>query len=510
MRAKAIFGKIDSVKTQIIQLEVHDDTISVKDKMDWSQTPRILLVWPDRGKVFRNRLDLVLLERYCSSNGSQLALLTSDPRVIYQAEEAGIPLFQSRRVAQLQPWGKSFREFKRKELTQKAGASRDFRNFEKPDLKKKIELPPWGRILIFTIGVLAVLLIAGLLLPSAVITLPEEGTIKKLVVPLKADPDIDNVNLSGIIPARKMTLTVEGEKNRSSSGSVPIPDDYSTGEVIFTNLSETSISIPENSILSTSAENPILFVTSNSGRTPQGIGEQIIVTIRALKAGSTGNVETGQINRINQAFGADLTVTNPAPTTGGKDINVTAPNQTDRTILNSSLMTDLEQTALEDFQGLISEGDLIFGSSLNLIEIEDESSVPDPGFAGDTLTISKRIEFGIWYATGEDLNTLANEIVMAQYLEGDFEFIPGTLSLNYEQFPDLMAGWNLNLKWKEKKSIDTADIIQLALGKNVLDAEALIREYYNLNSTPEINIKPGWWFRLPVLPFRININENGK
>ena len=307
-----------------------------------------------------------------------------------------------------------------------------------------------------------------------------------------------------------MTLTVEGEKNRSSSGSVPIPDDYSTGEVIFTNLSETSISIPENSILSTSAENPILFVTSNSGRTPQGIGEQIIVTIKALEAGSTGNVETGQINRINQAFGADLTVTNPAPTTGGKDINVTAPNQTDRTILNSSLMTDLEQTALEDFQGLISEGDVLFGSSLNLIEIEDESSVPDPGFAGDTLTISKRIEFGIWYATREDLNTLANEIVMAQYLEGDFEFIPGSLSLDYEQFPDLMAGWNLNLKWKEKKSIDTADIIQLALGKNVLDAEALIREYYNLNSTPEINIKPGWWFRLPVLPFRININENGK
>jgi len=65
-KPKAIFGKISSVKTQIIQLEEHDDTISVKDKMDWSQTPRVLLVWPERGKVFRNRIDLVLLDRYLS------------------------------------------------------------------------------------------------------------------------------------------------------------------------------------------------------------------------------------------------------------------------------------------------------------------------------------------------------------------------------------------------------------------------------------------------------------
>ena len=95
------------MKTQIIQLEAHDDTLSVQDKLDWAQAPRVLLVWPDQDKVLRNRLDLILLERYCSSHGSQLALQTKDQEVIFQAGKAGIPVFQTRREAQLQPWGKS-------------------------------------------------------------------------------------------------------------------------------------------------------------------------------------------------------------------------------------------------------------------------------------------------------------------------------------------------------------------------------------------------------------------
>jgi hypothetical protein len=47
------------MKTQIIQLESHDDIISIRDKMGWSQTSRILLVWPE--KKTQPALDLVKL-----------------------------------------------------------------------------------------------------------------------------------------------------------------------------------------------------------------------------------------------------------------------------------------------------------------------------------------------------------------------------------------------------------------------------------------------------------------
>ena len=143
------FGTITSVKTQIIQLEAHDDTISVRDKMDWSQTPRALLVWPERGSVLRARLDLILLERYSSSHGSQLALLTQDPEVIFQAGEAGIPVFQSRKTAQLQSWRKSFREFKRRELEDKVVEVRGNDLFSREIKPAHKDLPPWTRISIF-------------------------------------------------------------------------------------------------------------------------------------------------------------------------------------------------------------------------------------------------------------------------------------------------------------------------------------------------------------------------
>ena len=477
--------------------------------MDWSQSPRILLVWPDRGKVLRNRLDLVLLERYCTAHGSQLALLTSNTEVIYQAEEAGIPIFQSRKAAQLQPWGKSFREFERKEITQKAGEYRDIDSIKKSESSITVSFPTWVRILIFTIAILAVLAIAGLLLPSAVITIPEEGITKRLIVPVKADPEMDFVNISGIIPARKLMLKIDGEKSRPASGNISIPDEIAAGEVIFTNLSEFSITIPDNSILSTSTEDPVLFITLESGSTPQGIGEQVAVKIRALEGGSRGNVSADQINRINQAFGADLTVTNPAPLSGGTDIDVTAPTQADRTFLTSSLMTEIEQKALEDFQGLISEGDVLFSSSLNVVEIENESSAPDPGLAGEKITLSKRVKYEIWYAAEEDINFLADQIITAQYRDRNFEFIPGSLSIDYERTTVSMSEWILNIKWEERKLINSFEIIQLALGKDVNDAQDLIQESLKSTKTPEISIKPDWWFRLPILPFRIKLINNG-
>jgi hypothetical protein len=69
------------MKTQVLQLDPHDDIISTRDKLGWKQTGRILLVWPRKGHVLTRRLDLVLLARHTASLGAQLALITRDPQV---------------------------------------------------------------------------------------------------------------------------------------------------------------------------------------------------------------------------------------------------------------------------------------------------------------------------------------------------------------------------------------------------------------------------------------------
>src|ERR1041384_1606108 len=92
------------MKTQIITLESHDDLISVRDRMSWAKTPRILLVWPKYEKVTLRQGDLKVLQRHASALGAQLGLVTRARRGRQGAEALRIPVFESTRQAQRVAW----------------------------------------------------------------------------------------------------------------------------------------------------------------------------------------------------------------------------------------------------------------------------------------------------------------------------------------------------------------------------------------------------------------------
>src|SRR5688572_25232771 len=94
------------MKTQIITLESHDDLISVRDRLSWAKTPRILLVWPKYEKVTLRQVDLKILQRHALSLGAQLGLVTRARRVREDASALGIPVFESTGKAQRMAWPK--------------------------------------------------------------------------------------------------------------------------------------------------------------------------------------------------------------------------------------------------------------------------------------------------------------------------------------------------------------------------------------------------------------------
>src|SRR5512142_2252634 len=94
------------MRTQIITLESHDDLISVRDRMSWAKTPRILLVWPKYEKVTLRQVDLKVLQRHATSLGAQLGLVTRTRRVRNDAEALRIPVFESTGQAQRVAWPK--------------------------------------------------------------------------------------------------------------------------------------------------------------------------------------------------------------------------------------------------------------------------------------------------------------------------------------------------------------------------------------------------------------------
>jgi hypothetical protein len=60
------------MKTHVLQLDVHDDVISVRDKMAWAKTPRLVLVLPRRGRILERTLDLRHLQRHADGLGVSL------------------------------------------------------------------------------------------------------------------------------------------------------------------------------------------------------------------------------------------------------------------------------------------------------------------------------------------------------------------------------------------------------------------------------------------------------
>ena len=92
------------MKTKIITLESHDDLISVRDKLSWAKTPRILLVYPKYAKVTLRLLDLKVLQRHADSLGAQLGIVTRRMKVRHEAESLGIPVFTSSASAQRDVW----------------------------------------------------------------------------------------------------------------------------------------------------------------------------------------------------------------------------------------------------------------------------------------------------------------------------------------------------------------------------------------------------------------------
>src|SRR5512142_1837563 len=92
------------MKTQVIQLDSHDDIISIREKIAWAKTSRILLVFPRRSHLRLRNLDLRLLRRHAVLLGAQLAFVSRSPELRRLAKEEGIPSFRRVASAQRKKW----------------------------------------------------------------------------------------------------------------------------------------------------------------------------------------------------------------------------------------------------------------------------------------------------------------------------------------------------------------------------------------------------------------------
>jgi len=478
--------------------------------MEWGQTTRVLLVWPLRGNILNRRLDLLLLKRHSEALGSQLALVTRDREVRYQAKRLEIPIYKSIREAEQSRWLRPRR--KRRKSKEVPIAKQRHSKTELEALKKQAYPPssrwlthPIVRISFFSLGVLSMLLVASLFIPSAEIHVTPENITDSSTITVNASPENKTTEISGAVPTYWQSIIIEGRGSISSSGETLIPRYSARGRVAFTNLTDDDIVVPAGTVVSTKDDPPIRFATREQATIPNE-PDSTLIWVDAILPGDSGNVTGNKIIAIEGPLGLNLTVTNPRPTSGGSHYTAAAPTDSDYQKVYDELLASLQETALSDLEFRLDSGDILLSETPELLQVLEETSIPDIGQPADYLELTLRVEFQIPYSAGEDLYQLG-KVVLDRQIPEDFTARPETLKISQLSAPISSefgkATWKINANWKLGANLDESRMVSLVLGNTPEQAIQKLSDQMPIDGTPEILLTPEWWPSLPILPFRI-------
>jgi hypothetical protein len=493
------------LKTQIITLESHDDLVSVRDKLSWAKTPRILLVWPKYEKVTLRLLDLKVLQRHTDSLGSQLGLVTRRANVRRDAESLDIPVFDSTAAAQKDLWPVP----EERSVRVPKPPRRDLRKVRDQVYEKEA---PWrtslvGRVLTFTMGVLAVLAVAGLFLPRATVTLYPESQTQSAIIPVAASESVDAVSITGSVPARPLSVIVNAEQSLAITHEVSVPRTKAQGIARFTNISQGEVNIPAGTIISTAGDDPISYITLHETLLQPGTDEFVDVPIEALQPGASGNMPVHSIVVVDGPIGLKVAVTNPSLVAGGTNEKIVGPSDDDRSELREAVLENLRHDAEAKLKGQISTSDVFLPDTFEMVQVIDETYNPPAGQAGKTLVLTMQVEFAAGYVSGDDLRQLSFSALELAVPEG---FVSsGETGLRPISDPSTdttgVTHFELEVTRTLLREMDGSQVFGLARGHRPDSIKDDLMDALSLRQEPDISLSPSWWPWMPLIPFNISV-----
>ncbi len=497
------------MKTQIIALETHDDFISVRDRMSWAKSPRILLVWPKFEKIALRAADLRILQQHASYLGAELGVITRRGDVRRDAERFGIPVFRSAAAAQRQAWPKRGPvalppiQRQRRDRRQLEAMRDDARSGEAAWRSR-----PLARIGLFIIGVVAVMVVAGIFVPTASITLVPASQSQDITLPVTAGKSVAAVSIAGSIPTHELTVTLSRSQSARVATQASIPDQKAHGIARFTNLTQSDVTVPAGTIVYSLSPTSVQFATVNGTHLPGNVNAIVEVPIAAVNGGAQANLPANAIQAIQGNLGLSAAVTNPQPITGGTDRMAAAPSDADRQRLKDVPLEQLRTQAQAQMSETIGASDVVLPASLTMGDIVEETYDPPAGKPGNLLKLTLRAAFSAQYVKGDDLAQLVEATLDAAKPSG---YVPaaGSMTYDFAATPTTDAAglshFELRIRRQLLRDLDLSHASALVRGKSPEAASRALQGALPLAKQPEIKLSPAWWPWLPLVPFRITV-----
>ncbi len=496
------------MKTHVIQIDPFDDVNSVKDKMNWSNSDRILLVIPEQSICCRKKLDLVLLLRHARSLGAQLGLVTENKDTTSLAEQMKVSAYKSTAVAQRRTWHRMRKNSIQLEKQSKAKVNPPEERENKSKWRPGFMESAWFRKTLFGMGVLACLVLILIFIPHATVTLALNERIEDNEVIVHVETDLTSPDLTGGLPARLLTVTLVSSSLGDSSGSTIAPDSYATGTITLTNLTNTALVIPAGELIASGGDGSIKFSTQNEVELPAEVGSSVEVLVKAVLPGEKGNISEGDLNVVLGTLSGQVLATNTAATMGGTNTVMASPTEADIEKVRLTILEKLGQEALEFFSSGIDEGERLIEASLKVEEITSEEISPRSGQPADQFSITMEVVFSSLVYNQSDLEQLGKMILNANIPAGwtakrdSFYMTPIT---SPTMAPDGQVSWSISIAQLLLEELNVQPLIHALLGKNRSDAQDYLESNLDLRESPLITISPSFWPWMPLLPFQARI-----
>jgi len=500
--------------TQVIRLEQTDDTAVIRDALRRAQSRRVVLVVPAACHALERDVDLRLVARYAARFGRHVAVVTENRTTWRLARRAGFSTYSTVRQAQAarrwsNRWQPPPRPARPAMLERAVDRSREQRLTPRAGPKQPTTLAERALTLLL-FAVLVVALIGGALLvvPSANVTLTPATTKVSARVPVQADPKLERIAYrQGKIPARRMSLTLEGSGDAATTGREGMANARASGRVLFIHRTSMTVDVPRGTEIWASAGNPVKFRTTEDVVVPAGSGQRAMAPIEAVDPGPRGNVPALVINRVEGPLALSLQVVNNEPTSGGDVKQVAVVTNADKDRLRKLLLGRLRQEAINSLREKLEKGEFL---PLKTVDVWVEKEVFDHPVDDQAETLHLTLRVGAEALAISDVAaaSLARQVLLAhvpqgyRLQEGSVEFKRGPV----ERRENDMALFTVEVSGTAVAQINAGTVREAVAGRSVAEARKRLVGDFPLAGDPVIQITPGWLRHVPWLSYRVFVH----
>ena len=503
---------------KVISLTPDDDINSICDLLDWSDDKRVVFVLPEEETAVLSSISLVRLRRYADNKRVEVGLVTADRRLARQARGLGLPTFTTVEEAETsrRGWWRGRRRRERLGLPTYGqplddGKPRPSANGADDELLPTPVATPrqwtirYAAILLFfvagALGVVSFLYLA----PRATITLQPELNPLTVTQPITAVPALTVVDYAqNTIPARWLTLAQSWQTDVETTGVIEVPTAPARGLVVFTNLTDETVTVPAGAIIQT--ETGLGFQTVADVSVAGVEGGTAETDAIAVEPGPQGNVAAETVTVLPAGLADLLTARNPAPMVGGDVRSEAAVTEADLARARSQALQFLQAVAQSEMETELTEREFLARESLQVVEILSETYSHAVGQRSERLGIEMT---AVLQGTAVDTTAAAGltYAALARQVPPGFTLIPDSIQFDAGEVISadergrvtfLLAGAGT-----AAINLDLPAALDAVAGQETGTASAYLYRNLPLRALPEVEVWPAWFRRLPYLPDRI-------